>query len=74
MLVYDRHNVIYAYGQLVRFIAALELEGLTESKEVRFPGPHAHHYHPEFDSNEHAILKNEEWTVSPLRPGDENPE
>lgn len=74
MLVYDRHNVIYAYGPLERFIAALKSEGLTESKEVRFPDPHAHHYHVEFDVEERAILKNEEWTVSPLCAGDENPE
>ena len=74
MLVYDRHNVIYAYGPLERFIAALESEGLTESKEVRFPVPHAHHYHAEFDVDERSVLKNEEWTLSPLHPGDENPE
>jgi len=74
MLVYDRHNVIYAYGPVERFIATLELEGLTESKEVRFPNPHAHNYHAEFDSHETAILKNEQWTLSPLRPGDENPD
>lgn len=41
MLVYDRHNVIYAYGPLERFVAVLESVGLTESSEVRFPSPHA---------------------------------
>ncbi len=74
ILVYDRHNVIYAYGPLERFVATLESAGLTESDEVRFPSPHAHHYHPDFDSDEQRILHNEEWTISPLRPGDENPD
>jgi hypothetical protein len=74
MLVYDRHNVIYAYGPLERFVAVLESAGLTESNEVRFPSPHAHHYHADFDSDENRILHNEDWTISPLRPGDENPD
>jgi hypothetical protein len=74
MLVYDRHNVIYAYGPLEQFVAVLDLAGLTESNEVRFPSPHAHHYHPDFDSDERRILHDEEWTISPLRPGDENPD
>jgi hypothetical protein len=74
MLVYDRHNVIYAYGPLDRFIAVLNSAGLTESKQVHFPSPHAHHYHPEFDADEKRILRTEEWTISPLRPGDENPD
>jgi hypothetical protein len=74
MLVYDRHNVIYAYGPLERFVAVLQSAGLTESNEVRFPSPHAHYYHPDFDSDEKRILHDEEWTISPLRPGDENPD
>jgi hypothetical protein len=63
MLVYDRHNVIYAYGPLERFVAVLESSGLTESTEVRFPSPHAHHYNPEFDADEKRILHDEEWTI-----------
>jgi len=74
LLVYDRHNVIYAYGPLERFVAVLESAGLTESNEVRFPSPHAHHYDPKFDADEKRILHNEDWTISPLRPGDENPD
>jgi hypothetical protein len=74
MLVYDRHNVIYAYGQLELFATVLHASSLTESNDVRFPSPHAHHYHPQFDSDENRILRNEEWTRFPLRPGDENPD
>jgi hypothetical protein len=74
MLVYDRHNVIYAYGPLELFESVLKANGLTESNEVRFPSPHAHHYHLEFDEDEKRILSSEEWTISPLRAGDENPD
>jgi hypothetical protein len=66
MLVYDRHNVIYAYGPLDQFIAELNSAGLVEAKEVRVPSPHAHHYHAEFDSEEIRILRNEDWTIPPL--------
>jgi hypothetical protein len=69
-LVYDRHNVIYAYGPLERFVAILDSAGLTESNEVRYPSPHAHHYHAEFDPDETRILDSEDWTISPLRSGD----
>jgi hypothetical protein len=73
LLVYDRHNVIYAYGPLEQFIAALASRGLTESEQIRFPSPHAHQYHPEFDLDQQHILQNESWVVSPLRPTDETP-
>jgi hypothetical protein len=73
LLVYDRHNVIYAYGPLEQFIAALTSNGLNESKEICFPSPHVHHYHAEFDSESQRILQQETWIMSPLRPTDENP-
>jgi hypothetical protein len=73
LLVYDRHNVIYAYGPLEQFITALASKGLTESEEIRFPSPHAHQYHPEFDLDQQRILQQEMWIMSPLRSGDENP-
>ncbi len=72
LLVYDRHNVIYAYGPLDRFIPALTSNGLVESEEVRFPSPHTHHYHAEFDIEEKRLLQSEQWIVSPLQTGDEN--
>jgi hypothetical protein len=74
LLVYDRHNVIYAYGPLDRFIPALTSSGLAESEEVRFPSPHTHHYHAEFDIQEKRLLQSEQWIISPLRTSDENPE
>ena len=76
LLVYDRHNVIYAYGPIEHFVAALTSAGLTESKDTRlhFHSPHVHHYHADFDAYEDRILHQEEWSLTPLLPGDENPD
>ena len=74
LLVYDRHNVIYAYGPLKQFVDVLEYAGLAESTDVYMRGAHIHCYHEEFDSDAKRILTEESWDVSPLRPGDENPE
>jgi len=72
-LVYDRHNVIYAYGPLEMFAATLVRQGLAEQSDVRFPDPHAHHYIAEFDSEENRLLHYLPWKTSPLRTGDTNP-
>jgi hypothetical protein len=74
LLVYDRHNVIYAYGPLDLLISKIQSIGFTEENEIHFGFPHAHHYNSEFDSIQARILTDEQWTVSPLRPGDENPD
>lgn len=73
LLVYDRHNVIYAYGPLELFQEVLHKSGLNEANEVRFPSPHTHRYHFQFDDDQARILRDMEWIHSPLRPGDENP-
>jgi hypothetical protein len=73
-LIHDRHNVIYAYGPLEQFFAVLESAGLTESNDVYMRGPHTHRYHEEFDSDAKRILMEVSWNLSPLRPGDENPD
>jgi hypothetical protein len=72
MLIYDRHNVIYAYGPVDEFSEILKAEGLAEATEVRFPSPHSHHYNSEFDADEAQLIKEFKWIVSPLRAGDEN--
>jgi hypothetical protein len=72
LLVYDRHNLIYAYGPLERFIEALTSSGLSESTDVHVPAPHSHHYHGDFDSDAKRLLTEGSWVKSPLRPGDEN--
>jgi hypothetical protein len=75
LLVYDRHNIIYAYGPLDQYIQVLRTAGLAQSDDqsLHFASPHSHHYHAEFDESESRLLSEYTWEVSPLRPGDENP-
>lgn len=73
LLVYDRHNLIYAYGDLEQFIAVLTSAGFAESDSIHMPFPHAHNYHKEFDSNAKRLLTEETWIMSSLEAGDENP-
>jgi len=68
-LVYDNHNVIYAYGPLADFQTSLEVSGL-ERGDVRFPVPHHHLYNAEFDGYERSIIKHWDWVTFPLQPGD----
>ena len=68
-LVYDNHNVIYAYGPIADFQTGLEVAGL-KGGEVRLPVPHHHRYNAEFDDVERGILKHWDWRVFPLQPGD----
>jgi len=68
-LVWDRHNLIYVYGNLDRFTEVLQANGLIEG-EVSVPVPHTHHYHARFDDHERRILKHFEWARTPLQPSD----
>lgn len=64
-LVYDNHNVIYAYGVIEKFKTVLSKRGLRESK-VEFPVPHTHNYNPEFDLEEREIIAYWDWRKFPL--------
>jgi len=70
MLIYDRHNVLYAYGTLDGFRAVLSEIGLKEVPSIRFPRPHTHHYNEEFDADAGRILEYWEWQHTPLRDAD----
>jgi hypothetical protein len=48
-------------------------QGFTEATEIRFPEPHSHHYNAEFDADESRIIKEFDWSITPLRIGDANP-
>jgi hypothetical protein len=69
-LVYDQHNVIYAYGPLAQFKKILHGEGLRENP-ISFPAPHAHNYNQQFDEQEQKVLDYWDWRKSPLTPDDE---
>jgi hypothetical protein len=70
-LVYDRHNVIYAYGPIARLEKILAKNGYAKSATLNFPAPHSHCYHAEFDDPERDIVGLPGWARSDLRDGDE---
>jgi len=69
-LVYDQHNVLFAYGPIERFKSILRSRGYDE-QEFWFPAPHTHHYHEEDDAEEERLMGELEWAWFPLQPGDE---
>jgi phosphoribosylpyrophosphate synthetase len=69
-IVFERHGLIYAYGLPAEFRGVLESVGLSEGTE-RIPSPHAHNYHPKYDSAEAAMVQEYDWNITPLQPGDE---
>lgn len=71
LLVYDNHDVIYAYGPLADFESILRANGLTQCESVAFPVPHAHKYNVEFDEQARDIMKHWEWIRFPLQESDD---
>jgi len=69
-LVYDQHNVIFAYGPLERFKMILKTRGFRESA-FWFPAPHVHAYFPDYDAEEERLMSEGDWRYFPLQPGDE---
>ncbi|MBK1884501.1 hypothetical protein JIN85_18945 [Luteolibacter pohnpeiensis] len=69
-LVYDQHNVIFAYGPIEDYIRVLETSGYSEAQALAFPAPHTHRYHVAFDQEERDLVSLPGWTKSPLRKGD----
>jgi hypothetical protein len=69
-LVYDRHNVIYAYGRLPEFETIALNRGLSKAEDVKFPSPHTHNYNAAFDRDEEDLLRHWPWVRSPLRDND----
>lgn len=70
LLVYDQHEWIYAYGDLLAYIDVLRQRGFAEGA-VALPYPHSHHYHSSFDTEEDEVAAYWDWTHFPLQSGDE---
>lgn len=70
-LVYNRHDLIYAYGPILQYELVLEDRGLDLSDGVDIPSPHSHHYNVEFDAEASRLLDYWDWLQSPLKPSDE---
>jgi hypothetical protein len=69
-VVYDRHDLIYAYGPVEKFVSVLQANGLKEGN-VEIPATHWHGCHPEFDDALSQVLSRFRWVHSPLRSGDD---
>lgn len=68
--VYDHHNVVYAYGNTGNAIHVAQQAGLVEG-EIQIPPHHSHSYNEEFDAEEDRLARHFDWTITPLRDGDE---
>jgi len=71
LLVYDNHNVVYAYGPLDAFEKILLSNGLARSENVTFPSPHVHSYNPEYDERVGQLLQHWSWIRFPLQDSDD---
>lgn len=69
-LVWERHNLIYAYGSVACFESILRQMGFVHGK-VGIDFPHAHHYRAEYDADAKEVLAYFDWSYSPLHPEDE---
>jgi hypothetical protein len=70
-LVYDRHNVIFAYGPQDKYVKTLRDMGYAEADSLDLPFPHQHRFHAELDSFERELTALPGWHYTPLRKGDE---
>lgn len=69
-LVWDRHDLLFAYGPLERFEAALREREFIEG-DALVPSPHEHRYRPEYDDDARRLIASQTWSYSVLRPEDE---
>ncbi len=69
LLVYDHHNVIYVYDELLNTRQYLKNKGFSEEK-IEFPVPHAHMYNPDNDKFEIEIMNHWDWKHFPLMDQD----
>ena len=68
-LVYDRHNILYAYGPLELYEQVLAARGMRQGAVV-FPAPHSHHYNAELDEEEDRMMSVWPWKEFPLSEQD----
>ena len=69
-VVWDRHDLLFAYGPVERFTEELRQIGFSEGEAV-VPVPHQHYYWAEFDTDAADLLRALAWSHSPLEREDE---
>jgi hypothetical protein len=69
-VVWDRHNQLFAYGPITKFVQELRQLGFSEGSPD-IPCPHEHNYRAENDQDAGTLLQTFDWSYSPLHPEDE---
>jgi hypothetical protein len=69
-IVYDQHDLIYAYGPLEAYERTLEAHGLRRG-QARIPAPHGHQFNPQHDGDEERIFERWPWLRFPLAEDDD---
>lgn len=69
-VVWDRHNLIHAYGRRECMVEALRALGFGAG-EPSIDFAHQHHYRPSHDEDARELLACAPWRYSPLEPADE---
>ena len=69
-LVWDRHDLLFGYGDEQAFSRALERVGYIPGRVAQL-GAHAHHYRAENDHAAAFLLSYLPWVHSALKPEDE---
>lgn len=70
LLVYDNHNVIYAYGPLEKFQEILLESAFSSAGAVTFPDPHIHRYNAPLDQRVDELMSYWPWKKFPLQEND----
>ena len=68
-IIYDHHNVIYAYGPLDAYVAVAAARGLTEGPIV-VPVDHRHQFDTRLNGVEETLIDEREWMVYPTEKSD----
>lgn len=70
MIIFDKHNLLYAYGSIDLKRSELLGCGYAECA-IELPFPHTHYFHPSLDDDFDAMLEWFPWQRTPLLPGDD---
>ena len=70
LLVYDHHNLIYAYGNIDSYVQTLEELGFRPGR-ISIPAPHTHSFDSHYTQLEDDLFGYFDWTWFPLQDGDD---
>jgi hypothetical protein len=70
LLIYDQHNIVFAYGDIAGYKDVLIAEGFREG-QFSIPCPHSHSYDPFLTQYEDKLFDYFDWVYGELREGDD---